>query len=129
MKHAEMPMWKKRLLALRSRLRGEVRQMADAALNESHFQANGNVSRMPIHMADVGTDAFEQEFTLRLMANDEEILRHVEAALERIEDSTFGKCMECGASIPKARLNAIPYVTLCVQCAALSEQGCPVTSL
>jgi DnaK suppressor protein len=78
---------------------------------------------MPIHMADLGTDAFEQEFTLSLMKNEEETLGRIEASLERIEDGTYGSCEECGAKIPKARLGAIPYVALCVKCASQSEQG------
>lgn len=120
---ADMPMWKERLLALRFRLRGEVSQMADAALNESDPQANGSATRMPIHMADLGTEAFEQEFTLRLVENEEETLRQIDASLERIEDGTYGRCEECGTQIPEARLSAIPYATCCVKCATLLEQG------
>ena len=63
------------------------------------------------------------------MENDEETLGHIEAALERIEDGTFGKCEECGAPIPKARLSVIPYATFGVKCAALAEQAWPVPSL
>jgi DnaK suppressor protein len=77
---------------------------------------------MPIHMADVGSDNFEQEFTLTLMANDEGVLELIEDALERIEDGTYGSCTECGARIPKTRLNAIPYTPHCIKCADQSKQ-------
>ena len=123
MKKADVNIYKERLLALRARVRGDVTHMADAALKQSRTQANGDLSSMPIHMADLGTDNFEQEFTLSLMESDAGILDKIEAALERVEDGTYGRCEECGAKIPKTRLNAIPYATMCVKCASEYERG------
>jgi DnaK suppressor protein len=123
MKKAELKVFKETLLGLRARLRGDVNQMADAALNKSRSQANGDLSSMPIHMADIGSDNFEQEFTLSLMQSEEGTLEKIEAALERIEDGVYGECEECGVKIPKTRLNAIPYATLCVKCASQMERG------
>jgi DnaK suppressor protein len=123
MNKTELKDYKERLLALRARLRGDVSQMADAALKKRRSEANGDLSSMPIHMADIGTDNFEQEFTLSLMQTEEETLDLVEASLERIEEGTYGQCEECGVKIPKTRLNAIPYASLCVRCAAQQEQG------
>ena len=123
MKKADVKTYKERLLALRARVRGDVTQMADSALKQSRTQANGDLSSMPIHMADLGTDNFEQEFTLSLMESDADILDKIEAALERVEDGTYGQCEECGAKIPKTRLNAIPYATMCVKCASEHERG------
>jgi len=123
MKKAEVTVFKERLLALRARLQGDVNQMAEAALKKSRSEANGDLSSMPIHMADIGTDNFDQEFTLSLMENEGDALGQIEAALERIEDDTYGLCEECGSKIPKARLTAIPYTALCVKCAASLEQA------
>lgn len=123
MKKADGKVYKERLLGLRARVRGDVNQMADSALKQSRTEANGDLSSMPIHMADMGTDNFEQEFTLSLMESDAGTLDKIETALERIEDGTYGSCEECGARIPKTRLNAIPYATMCVQCASEFEQG------
>ena len=117
-----MQVYKDQLLVLRARLRGNVSHMADAALNKSRSEANGDLSSMPIHMADIGSDNFEQEFTLSLMENDGGTLAQIEASLERIEDGTYGQCDDCGMKIPKSRLNAIPYATLCVRCAQQQEQ-------
>jgi DnaK suppressor protein len=78
---------------------------------------------MPIHMADIGTDAYEQEFTLSLMATEEETLELVEQALERIRDRTYGLCDECGGIITKKRLEAIPFAPLCIKCAERLENG------
>jgi DnaK suppressor protein len=113
LKKGELADYKERLLALRSRLRGEVNAMADAALRE----ANKEGSSMPIHMADLGSDNFEQEFTLSLMQNEGDTLGKIEEALVRIEGGVYGTCEECGAKIPKTRLNALPHTAYCVKCA------------
>jgi RNA polymerase-binding transcription factor DksA len=115
--------FKEQLLLMRSRLRGDVSAMADGALRKTRSEGSGDLSSMPIHMADVGTDNFEQEFTLTLMETEEGTLGQVEGALERIEDGVYGMCLECGAKIPKARLNAIPYASHCIRCAAQAEIG------
>lgn len=121
MNKRETKVYKQLLTGLRGRLRGDVSAMADAALNKTRSEASGDLSSMPIHMADVGTDNFEQEFTLSLMENEEETLIQIDAALERIEDGVYGLCVECEARIPKTRLNAIPYTPHCVKCASKLE--------
>jgi DnaK suppressor protein len=108
-----------RLLNLRARLTGDMNRMADAALNNDVT----NAKRMPTDMADVGTEASEQELTLDLLGNGKEVLEQVDAALARIEDGTYGQCEECGHAIAKARLDAIPYAALCVKCASRQEAG------
>jgi RNA polymerase-binding protein DksA len=123
MNKVELVGYKELLLNLRARLRGDVSQMADATLKKSRSEANGDLSTMPIHMADMGSDNFEQEFTLSLMENEGVTLEQIESSLERIEEGTYGQCEECGVKIPKARLNAIPYATLCVRCAEQQENG------
>jgi len=123
MKKADMQVYKQRLLLLRARLRGDVNAMQDAALNKTRSEASGDLSSMPIHMADIGSDNFEQEFTLSLMQNEEETLVAIENALERIEDAEYGKCEECQTTIPKARLNAIPYTSHCIKCAEALERS------
>jgi len=123
MNKAELVAYKELLLGLRARLRGDVSQMADATLKKSRSEANGDLSTMPIHMADIGSDNFEQEFTLSLMENEGVTLEQIESSLERIEEGIYGQCEECGVKIPKARLNAIPFATLCVRCAEQQENG------
>jgi RNA polymerase-binding protein DksA len=122
MNKADLKVYKEQLLALRARLRGDVHKMAESTLKKNRTEANGDLSSMPIHMADIGSDNFEQEFTLSLMENDGGTLTQIEASLERIEEGTYGQCEECGVKIPKTRLNAIPYATLCIRCAEQQEQ-------
>jgi RNA polymerase-binding transcription factor DksA len=120
MKKTEAKPYKTVLIALRARLRGDVSQLADAALKKGG-DGSSDSSTMPIHMADLGSDNFEQEFTLSLMENEEATLGAVEMALERIDAGIYGDCEECGAKIPKMRLQAIPYTAMCVKCASAIE--------
>ena len=122
MNKTDAKVYKERLLSLRARVRGDVDHMADAALKKSRSEASGDLSSMPIHMADIGSDNFEQEFTLSLMENEGGTLDLIETSLERIEDGTYGQCEECGVKIPKTRLNAVPYASMCVKCASRMEQ-------
>ena len=122
MKKAEMKPYKEMLLGLRARLRGDVTTMADAALKKTRMESNGDLSSMPIHMADIGSDNYEQEFTLSMMETEESTLEAVETALEQIEDGSYGKCDDCGKAIRKTRLKAIPYTPLCIDCASNREQ-------
>ncbi len=121
MKKTDLDGYRARLASLRARLVGDVNAMADSALHKSGKEASGNLSSMPIHMADLGTDAYEQEFTISRIENDEELLEAVEAALERIDAGTYGTCAECGGKIPKARLTAIPYTPFCIKCVEQKE--------
>ena len=123
MKKTEMKVYKERLLALRARLRGDVSAMANSALNKTRTDGCGDLSSMPIHMADMGTDAYEQEFTLSLMQSEEGTLGEIEGALERIEEGDYGSCVECSGRIPKMRLKAIPYTPYCVKCASEIESA------
>jgi len=123
MKKADMKVYKERLVALRARLRGDVSAMADSALRKNRHESSGDLSSMPIHMAELGSDNFEQEFTLSLMETEEGTLDAIEVALERIEDGDYGKCLECDGVISKTRLNAIPYTPVCIKCAEALEKG------
>ena len=78
MKVADMRAYQRVLEQLRSRLRGDVNTMADAALGTKTNEPIGHSSTMPVHMADIGSDVFEQEFTLSLMENEEELFQLVE---------------------------------------------------
>jgi RNA polymerase-binding transcription factor DksA len=123
MKAADVKVFKATLEAMRARLRGDVSTMADLALRRTRAEASGNLSSMPIHMADLGTDAFEQEFTLSLMACEEGTLGQVEHALDRIRERKYGTCEDCGGVIAKKRLEAIPFASLCIRCAERQESG------
>ena len=120
MKKLEMVSYREKLHALRARLRGDVTTMAEVALRKSGMEGSES-NGMPIHMAELGSDNFEQEFTLGLMEAEGDTLGLIESALERIQDGSFGRCVQCDGVIPKARLNAIPYTPVCIKCAEKQE--------
>jgi DnaK suppressor protein len=123
MSKAELASYRQTLLSLRSRLTGDVSHLADEALRANGGEASGSLSNAPLHMADLGTDNFEQEFTLSLLQNQEHALEEITLALDRIERGTYGKCEECQSAIPKARLQALPYTRYCVACARKLQQS------
>jgi DnaK suppressor protein len=123
MKKTELKEFKLLLLGIRARLRGDVSTMADVALRRNRSNGSAETSTMPIHMAEMGSDNFEQEFTLSLLETEEDTLTAIEGALERIEGGLYGVCEECEGVIAKSRLQAIPYAPLCIKCASAKERG------
>ena len=122
MKKAEVKPFKELLLELRARLRGDVSTLANAALSKAGGSGGGS-SSVPSHIADLGSDTFEQDNTILLMNNEGETLQQIESALERVEEGVYGCCIECSGKIPKMRLKAIPYTPYCVKCASEIESG------
>lgn len=118
----EMENYQATLLALRTRMRGDATHLADEALGVNAAKGGG-ASNAPVDMADVATDNFEQEFTLSLLKNQEQVLGEIGEALERIRQGTFGRCEECEKPIAKPRLLALPYTRHCVTCARRVQQS------
>ena len=107
------------LLLKRAELVGDLSAMEAQAL-----QANGGkTSHMPIHMADVGSDTFDQDFMLGMAENERQRLREIDAALKRIEDKTYGICQMTEKVIPRTRLNAKPWARYTIEAARQIERG------
>ena len=123
LKNDELEAFRHVLLSLRSRLRGDLDQMTDEALRRSQSETSGNLSNVPLHMADLGTENYDQEFTLGLIENEQSTLEQVQEALSRIELGTYGRCQECSEAIAKPRLQALPYTRHCIQCARKLEKS------
>jgi RNA polymerase-binding protein DksA len=115
---AELTHFRELLLVKRREILGDVGTMESEA-----FKAGSNLSNMPMHMADVGTDNFEQEFTLGLIESERKILREIQEALGRIEDGTFGICLGTGKPIPKVRLEAVPWAKFTIEYSRALESG------
>jgi RNA polymerase-binding transcription factor DksA len=122
----ELKHFKAQLLDLRDRLTRQVGAMEGSALKEGDSEVSVD------HMADHGTDTFDQDFTLGLIENEEQTIREIDAAIERIQDGTYGLCEPCMDEpvklcktcpyIPKARIEAIPYTRYCVEYARIAER-------
>ena len=117
LKKDELESYRTVLQNIRARLRGDLDQMTDEALRRTQPDSSGNLSNVPLHMADVGTENYDQEFTLSLIENEQGTLELVHAALTRINGGTYGRCDECGEAIARPRLQALPYTPHCIQCA------------
>ena len=83
LKNEEFASFRQTLESLRSRLRGDLDQMTDEALRRNLVNGSGNLSNVPLHMADVGTENYDQEFTLGLIENEQGTLELVNEALAR----------------------------------------------
>ena len=116
---AEIKNFKAMLLAKLTEILGNVTSMETEALRRDR----SDLSNMPIHMADLGTDNSEIENILGLMDSERKILSEIYDALRRIEDGTYGICESRDEQIPKQRLDAIPWARYCVACATLMEKG------
>lgn len=116
---AEIRKFEAMLLAKRNEILGNVTSMESEALRRER----SDLSNLPIHMADLGTDNYEIENIIGLMSSERKILSEIDEALNRIEAGTYGICEGNGEPIPKARLNAIPWARYCVACATLLEKG------
>jgi RNA polymerase-binding transcription factor DksA len=122
MTRTQIDAYRAKLLALHTRIRGDMSEMEGEAFRKTGGEASGSLSSVPIHLADLGTDNFEEELTLDLLENQDQILEEIGAALGRLDDGSFGRCEECGRAIGRERLDALPYTRLCVDCARQSER-------
>lgn len=75
------------------------------------------------HMADTATETVDREIDYTLEASDGRLLTAIDSALNRIEDGTYGTCVNCGAQIAPERLEAMPWATLCIDCKRKEERG------
>lgn len=119
---ADIEHFKQMLLEKRNEILSSVNEMEDETLKKSRGDAAGDLSSMPIHMADIGSDNYEQEFTLGLMDSERKMLKEIDDALQRIEQDTYGICEGTGRQIQKARLEAEPWARNCVEYARKLEQ-------
>src|SRR6266478_5901236 len=125
---------KEKLLQLRDAM---VDSMAGVAQDTLRSRAEGSeASAFGMHQADAGSDAYDRDFALSLLSQEQDALYEIEEALKRIELGTYGVCEMSGKSIAHARLEAIPFARYTVECQAQIEKmtkmqrsRAPVTSL
>jgi RNA polymerase-binding protein DksA len=114
----ELELFRDALLAKRREIVGDMSSMEREALRSS---GGSNLSNLPLHMADMGTDNYEQEFTLGLMEKDRKLLRDLNDALAKIQNGTYGLCEGTGKPISKARLEAQPWARYSIEWARKLE--------
>lgn len=114
---ADIEHFRKLLLERRKRILGTVQGMEEAALKASDQDFSVD------HMADHGSDNFEQDFTLSLVESERKELVEIDRALQRIEHGTYGICEGTGEPIPRPRLEAIPHARYSVEYQRKLEAG------
>jgi len=100
-------------------------ELRDQLLNQMSGLAKESAQEMAgysLHMADSGTDNFDRDFALSLLSADQDSVYEIEEALKRIEKKTFGICELTNKTIPKARLEAIPWTRFTVEAQAQLER-------
>jgi DnaK suppressor protein len=119
----EIDEFREMLLAKRKQIIGDMGSLSEEVLRTNRQDAAGDLSLMPNHMADLGSDNWEQEFTFGLIENERRLLREIDEALERINAGTYGICVGTGRAIGKARLLAKPWAKYCIEYARERERN------
>ena len=108
-----------RLLAAREIVLKQMNYHAESALDCSDLEKRG----VTTHMADVSSDNSRHEMQLKLLTEEGNVLELIEAAIKRLIEGTYGKCLDCGEPISEARLEVRPYAIYCVKCKSLREKN------
>lgn len=111
---------KEKLLQLRDAM---VDSMAGVAQDTLRSRAEGSeASAFGMHQADAGSDAYDRDFALSLLSQEQDALYEIDQALKRIELGTYGVCEMSGKAISRARLEAIPFARFTVECQSQLEK-------
>lgn len=121
MKKVDLQKYEKLLVAKRKELTDEIDDLRKDSANTIK-DATGDLSSYSYHMADLGTDAQEREKKFQLASKSGRLIYHIDEALRRIKDGTYGACQTCGKDISKARLEAVPHARLCIDCKEKEEK-------
>lgn len=108
----ELRHYRELLTHKRAEILGDMDSMSQEALRNHD---SSNLSHMPLHMADVGSDNHEQELMLGLVESERKLVGEINEALVRIRDKTFGVCEATGKVIGKPRLEAKPWAKYCIE--------------
>lgn len=112
----ELEKFHRRLLEERERLEAELQEIEQRTARISESERANELSAYEDHPADLASETFEREKDLAIGESVESLLNQVITALEKIERGTYGVCDACGRPIKKARLQALPFATLCLEC-------------
>jgi len=121
MKQADLKKYKDLLLAKKKELLEEMGLISNQHIGTTMKDAAGDLSSYSYHMADQGTDTMDREMAYMFASKSGRLIYHIDEALRRIEDGTFGNCHTCGKQISAARLEAVPHARLCIECKEKEE--------
>jgi len=122
LKKADLKKYEKLLLEKRAQLIEELGLLKKNAMGSTLKEITGDLSSYSYHMADQGTDAMEREKAFLFASKSGRLLYHIDEALRRIRNNSYGICIECGQPIDAARLEAVPHARMCIACKEAEEQ-------
>jgi len=121
MKKADLERFRKMLLEKRDALLKEMGIIKEAHTSGDNKDTTGDLSSYSYHMADQGTDAMEKEMAFMYASKSGRLVYHIDEALRRIDDGTFGICHTCGKPISTERLKVVPHARYCIECKSAEE--------
>ncbi|MEO0132262.1 MAG: TraR/DksA C4-type zinc finger protein [candidate division WOR-3 bacterium] len=111
----ELTRFEAQLLKLKQQILKQ-KQYVDGIVLNPQGEAGAEISSYRTHVADVGNEVYQREVISQISSYDAKILRQIDEALKRIREKKYGICVGCQKPIPKARLKALPYTDLCIEC-------------
>jgi RNA polymerase-binding protein DksA len=120
---SQLAEFREAIIQKRKALLGDMAGIEKQAIGKNRQDGTGDLSNMPTHMADIGSDNFEHEFSLGLLESERALLQEINEALERIDKNTYGLCVATGKPIGLARLRARPWAKYCIDYAKMLEKG------
>lgn len=121
MKKADLEKYRKLLIEKKLALLKEMGIVKDTHGSTTIREATGDISSHSYHMADQGTDAMERELAFMVASKSGRLVYHIDEALRRIDDGSYGNCAKCGNRIKAARLTAVPHARMCIDCKSAEE--------
>ena len=121
MKKQQLELFKELILKKRAKILEQMGFLEESTLSSTVKDSSGDLSSYPFHLADQGTEAEEREKAFLFASREGRFLYHLDKALERIENGTYGKCRLCGKNVGIERLKAVPHATLCIECKSKEE--------
>ncbi len=118
MNKREREKFKKLLMAEREHLTRGIKVIEEDSLQSSERDTTGDLSSF----AESGTANNDRDTALKVASGESDMLRDVNDALERVEDGTYGTCIDCENAIPKGRLEVFPAAQRCVECKSAYEK-------
>ena len=119
----ELKFFRNLLLEKRSQAAAGLEEIERVARDEAARESTEDRSAYSLHMADRGTDAMEREKSLLFAQREGDYLELLNEAIDRIENGTFGICRVCGGQVGRARLEAVPTATQCIECKSRQATG------
>jgi RNA polymerase-binding protein DksA len=111
-----MKRFEKLIIQRRDKILKELNYFEEQNIHKGVKDLSGDLSSYSYHMADQASDSQEVEKAFHLASREGDFLKHLNEALDRIKNGTYGICRKCEKSISKERLEAVPHATLCIKC-------------